>query len=78
MWPVVATVWGAMSSFAVGGGGRVRLGVAWIYRLFRQEVCLSTKAQTPKGFVWTGDHASAIDVATMDAALQSISYDEAL
>jgi len=31
-----------------------------------------------QGFLWTGDHASAVDVATMDAVLQSISYDEAL
>jgi hypothetical protein len=31
-----------------------------------------------QGFLWIGDHASSADVATMDAALQSISYDEAL
>jgi hypothetical protein len=30
-----------------------------------------------QGFLWTGDNASPLDIATMDAVLQSISYDEA-
>lgn len=30
-----------------------------------------------QGFLWIGDNASASDVATMDAVLQSVTYDEA-
>ena len=52
----------AFGNFAVTTRSWVVYGQTWVVQ----------------GFLWIGDHASLADVATMDAVLQSIAYDEAL